>query len=152
MSNHKPLSHEAIASWIQAGTSKAQLIEIKPFDKQKLEQTLGSLKKLMNLDDINQAVCQLEQLLASCGVAFVMLPHFKGTKVNGATFWLNEKSKAVVIMTIRGSFSDIFWFSLFHEIAHILLHQKKQVFLEDSCDNPLIKNRKMKQINLPESF
>lgn len=141
VSNHKQVSHEAIASWIQAGTSKAQLIETKHFEKQKLEQTLDSLKKLMTLDDINQAVSQLEQLLALCGVAFVMLPHFKGTKVNGAAFWINEKSKAVVIMTIRGSFSDIFWFSLFHEIAHLLLHQKRQVFLEDGCDDPLIKKQ-----------
>ena len=34
------------------------------------------------------------------------------------------------MLTIRGSWADIFWFSLFHEIGHLLLHSKQMVFLE----------------------
>ena len=34
-------------------------------------------------------------------------------------------------MTIRGSYSDIFWFSLFHELGHIVLHNKREIFLEE---------------------
>lgn len=39
-------------------------------------------------------------------------------------------------MTIRGSWADIFWFSLFHELGHILLHDKRHTFLEDGLDDP----------------
>ena len=35
-----------------------------------------------------------------------------------------------VMMTIRGKWADIFWFSLFHELGHILLHDRNSVFLE----------------------
>ncbi len=135
------ISHEAIATWIQAGRIKAKEIETSQFNKKKLKELLPTLKELMNLDDINQTIIKAQELLAQCGVAFVMLPHFKKTKVNGATFWLDDKNKAVVVMSIRGGYSDIFWFSFFHEIAHILLHNKREVFLEDGCDDPALQKQ-----------
>ena len=33
-------------------------------------------------------------------------------------------------MTIRQSFSDIFWFTLFHEVAHILNGDTKHMFID----------------------
>jgi len=135
VSSHNTVSHEAIASWLQAGRVKANKIKTAPFNKKLLENSLDNLKALMNLEDINDAIKDIKETLSNCGIAFIMLPHFKGTKVNGATFWLNKKEKAVLMMTIRGSCSDIFWFSLFHEIGHILLHTQREVFLEDGYSN-----------------
>jgi HTH-type transcriptional regulator/antitoxin HigA len=34
-------------------------------------------------------------------------------------------------MTLRGRWADIFWYSLLHELGHILLHDKRQTFLEN---------------------
>jgi HTH-type transcriptional regulator/antitoxin HigA len=79
--------------------------------------------------------------MADCGVALVLLPHFKNTKINGATFWMDNKHKAVVALSLKGSYADIFWFSLFHEIAHLLLHDKREVFLEDDYDDPLLQKQ-----------
>ena len=58
-----------------------------------------------------------------------MLPHFPKTYAHGATFWPNA-DKAVLVLSIRGGWADIFWFSLFHEIGHLLLH-KKTMFVDD---------------------
>jgi HTH-type transcriptional regulator/antitoxin HigA len=69
------------------------------------------------------------------------LPHFKKTKINGATFWLDDKSKAVVALSLKGSYADIFWFSLFHELAHLLLHDKREIFLEDGYDDPALEKQ-----------
>ncbi len=44
-----------------------------------------------------------------------------------------EETIEAIGMTIRGSYSDIFWFSLFCEIGDILLHPKREIFLEDGC-------------------
>ena len=63
------------------------------------------------------------------GVSLVLIPHFPKTYVTGATFW-ESKGKAVIMMSFRGSWADIFWFSLFHEVGHILLHDKRAVFIE----------------------
>jgi len=130
VSNHTEVSHEAIATWIQASRIKAKEIKTKEFDKKRLKESLESLKNLMNLTDINESIKGLQEILNSCGVALVLLPHFKKTKINGATFWLGN-DKAVIAMSLRGGFSDVFWFSFFHEVGHILLHPKREIFLED---------------------
>lgn len=138
VSNHGQISHESIATWIQAARIKAKDIETETFEKKKLKESLLKLKSLMNLDDINESIKELQKVLNSCGIALILLPHFKNTKINGATFWL-DSDKAVIAMTIRGGFSDVFWFSFFHEVGHILLHPKREVFLEDGCDPKLKK-------------
>jgi HTH-type transcriptional regulator/antitoxin HigA len=77
---------------------------------------------------------ELSALLAEAGIAFVLVPHFPSTRVHGATFPVG-RDRAVLAMTIRGSWADIFWFSLFHELGHILLHDKRDVILEgDDAD------------------
>jgi len=141
VSDHKTVSHEAIASWLQAGRVMANKVQTETFDKKLLENSLDELKALMNLKDVNESIKEIKRVLSNCGIAFIMLPHFKGTKVNGATFWLNKKEKAVLIMTIRGSCSDIFWFSFFHELGHILLHTQREVFLEDGYSDPALQKQ-----------
>ena len=46
-------------------------------------------------------------------------------------------------MTIRGAVADIFWFSFFHEVGHILLHGQRKVFLEDGFDDPELRAQEL---------
>jgi HTH-type transcriptional regulator/antitoxin HigA len=140
VSNHNNVSYESIATWIQAVRIKAKDIETKDFDRKKLKEKLLEIKSLMTLEDINEAIKEIQKVLNSCGIALVLLPHFKKTKIHGATFWLDNE-KAVIAMTLRGSFSDVFWFSFFHEVGHILLHPKREFFLEDGCSDPKIQKQ-----------
>jgi len=133
------ISNEAIASWIQVIRLKAKQVKTEKFDKKKLKENLSKIKSLMNLE-LNQAVKEIKEILKNCGIVLVMLPHFKNTKVHGATFWL-DNDKAVIAMTLRGSFSDVFWFSFFHEIGHILLHPKREMFLEDEYSKIKLKKQ-----------
>ena len=80
----------------------------------------------------------LHHLLSDCGVALVLCPHLPGTYAHGATFWLG-RDKAVVMMTLRYRWADVFWFSLFHELGHILLHGRQAVILEDDDGEPVLK-------------
>ncbi len=52
-------------------------------------------------------------------MSFYPLPHFKGSFLQGASFL--DGNKIVVGLTARGKDADKFWFSLFHELAHIIL-------------------------------
>ena len=141
VSDHTTVSHEAIASWLQAARLKAASIETEHFDKKRLLSRLPEIKKAMLKGEINEALQKVGAILADCGVALVLLPHFKKTKINGATFWLEEGKKAVVALSLKGSYADIFWFSLFHEIGHLLLHDKRELFLEDGYDDPKLKKQ-----------
>src|SRR6266508_1436151 len=72
---------------------------------------------------------ELVRICATAGVAVVILDTFHGARANGATRWLSP-TKALIQMSLRYRWEDIFWFSFFHEAAHILLHRKKHIFLE----------------------
>ena len=65
----------------------------------------------------NDMVVVLKNIFAECGIAFEVVQHFTGAPVQG--FIQKRNGKVVLCMTIRQSFSDIFWFTLFHEIGHL---------------------------------
>jgi HTH-type transcriptional regulator / antitoxin HigA len=120
---------EAIAAWLRMGERRGQAVRCAPFDANRLRGILPELRA-MTLQSLEEFQGPMRQKLADCGVALVVCPHFAKTKAHGATFWLG-KDKAVLMITIRFKWADIFWFSLFHEIGHILLHGNKAVILED---------------------
>ena len=53
------------------------------------------------------------------------------TALSGAAWWLSPR-KAVIQLTARHKSDDHLWFSFFHEAAHILLHSKKGVFVDEA--------------------
>ncbi len=122
-------SPEALAAWIRLGERRASRIDCVPFQKEQLEKCVVQLRNL-TLHHPKKSIPELEKRLAGCGVALVLCPHFPKTKAHGATFQLRD-DKMVVMITIRFRWADIFWFSLFHELGHILLHSTKDVILEN---------------------
>ena len=69
--------------------------------------------------DINDGIQTLQAIFAECGIAFQVVKNFRGAPVQGFIKETSEK-KLILCLTIRGHRADIFWFTLFHEIAHIL--------------------------------
>ncbi|PID64024.1 MAG: addiction module antidote protein, HigA family [Gammaproteobacteria bacterium] len=123
------ISGEALSAWLHAGRELAKKQNVSKYDAKQLRKTIPKLREMTFETEFEMLLPNLQSKLSSCGIALVILPHFKNTYVNGATFW-HTKDKATIIMTLRGKKADIFWFSLFHEIAHILLHDKRTTFLE----------------------
>jgi HTH-type transcriptional regulator/antitoxin HigA len=61
----------------------------------------------------------------------------KGCRISGAAWWASP-TRAVIALSDRYKQDDRFWFSFFHEAAHILLHSKKETFVDDGTDNDVI--------------
>lgn len=94
-------------------------IDIKnSLDIENLKNILSDIKSLMFLE-INQIQEKLTVLLAECGIAFRIVPNFRGAPVQGFIS-RREDGKVMLCMTLRQKRADIFWFSLFHEIGHII--------------------------------
>lgn len=73
--------------------------------------------------------------LKKTGVIFLIIPNLEKTYTDGAAYWV--KNNPVIALTGRYKRNDNFWFTLAHEIGHVLLHAKKiksPVFI-DSIDN-----------------
>jgi HTH-type transcriptional regulator/antitoxin HigA len=119
---------EALAAWLRKGELEARKATTGPFDDKALRAPLHALRQMTTLPS-HQIEPWLRRALAGCGVALVLLPHLPKTHAHGATKWI-APDKALLIATIRGRYADIFWFSIFHEIGHLLLHGRKAVFVE----------------------
>jgi len=107
----------ALIAWAQKAKLDARNIETRSINLKKLQSSLQEIRLMTRLDP-KEFCPRLISLLANCGVALVFLPHIGGSFLHGATFC--DKNKIVVGLTVRGKDADKFWFSLFHEIAHIL--------------------------------
>ena len=129
------VSHESLASWLRAGHRIAENANVELFCKEKLKFSITKLRALTNIVEQNELIEEVKKVLAECGVVLALVPTFPRSYTTGATFWLGH-NKAVIMMSLRGAWSDIFWFSLFHEIGHILLHDKRVTFLENGKLDP----------------
>ena len=68
--------------------------------------------------EINEAVIELKKIFAECGIIFQVVKNFAGAPVQG--FIKKNDNKIILLMTIRRAFADEFWFTIFHEIGHLL--------------------------------
>jgi HTH-type transcriptional regulator/antitoxin HigA len=70
--------------------------------------------------------------LADVGIASVILPHLPGTHLDGAAM-RGSDGTPVIALTLRHDRVDNFWFTLFHELAHVKSHlgDGTQVILDD---------------------
>jgi len=76
-------------------------------------------------------------LCAKCGVAVVYVPEIRNVSTSGAARWL-DKDKALIQLSLRGKRDDKFWFNFYHEAGHILLHGRKEQFIDNNGKaNPL---------------
>ncbi|MBK8980997.1 MAG: ImmA/IrrE family metallo-endopeptidase [Ignavibacteria bacterium] len=72
---------------------------------------------------------ELYDICLKSGVKLILTQSLSKAPISGAARWLNENP--VIQLSSRYKWNDVFWFTFFHEIGHILLHGKKDFFLED---------------------
>ncbi len=76
----------------------------------------------------------VEEHLNKAGIHFKIARHLPKTYLDGASF-ITPEGSPVVAMTLRYDRLDNFWFTLFHELAHIKLHlanNPKQAFFDET--------------------
>ena len=116
------------AAWLQLGMRKAQKTKSRPFDKNALKAKLEDMAQLSQ-ESSDVYLPKLEEMLKDCGIVLAYMPYFKNTHAQGAATWVNP-NKALIMITTTKKSEDKFWFSVFHEIGHILKHSKKECFVD----------------------
>lgn len=97
-------------------------------DIEKLKNRIPEIKRIMFMR-ANLIQKRLSDIFAECGIAFRIVPNFTGAPVQGF-IKKTEDGALILCMTLRQKFADIFWFTLFHEIAHILNGDTKHEFID----------------------
>ncbi len=126
--NHHEVFPEAVSAWLRRGEIEAAQIQCEPYDRSKFRQALDEIRGLTT-ESPEIFVPRMQELCATAGVAVVFVPALPKTGVSGATRWLSPQ-KALIQLSLRYKTDDHLWFTFFHEAGHILLHGKKEFFLE----------------------
>jgi HTH-type transcriptional regulator/antitoxin HigA len=119
----------ALAAWLRIGEIESKEVEAEPFSRNGLREMLPELRSLTLLS-VSEWGPQLIALCASVGVVVVFEPEIPGSRICGVARWIGS-DRALIQMSLRHRWSDIFWFSFFHEVAHVLIHDRKRLTFVD---------------------
>lgn len=124
-----------LGAWIRlcqiAGSNKNILAK---FEKKYTIDLINEIKHIMCQKDANIQE-DLKNVMEKYGIDFSVARNFRGAPVHG---YISQKADGIyqMVLTIRGSYADIFWFSLFHELGHIFNGDvaKNLKFIDDGSD------------------
>lgn len=109
-------------TWYQTAKNIAEKVTPPSYDKKALK---GLYKDIHKYTIQKNGISKFLKSLYEAGVIFFVLPHLQKTYLDGAAFLLNNCTPTV-IYTGRYKRIDNFWFTMAHEIAHVLRHLKKE--------------------------
>lgn len=101
---------------VQIAINKALATEAPQYDKKKFEEAVEYALTLTTAHKDFYPL--LKKAFADAGVVFVVLPNLPGSGINGATKRVGQN--VMLMVNDRRFYSDTFWFTLFHEIGHII--------------------------------
>lgn len=127
-------SPHAISAWLRRGELQVNEMKLAVFDKRKFREALEEIK-ILAFEMPEDFAQQLQDICTQCGLALVFTPSLPRAPISGATRWF--RNNPVIQLSGRFRNNDHFWFTFFHEAAHILLHGKKDVFLEHVEGTPV---------------
>ncbi len=118
-------------TWYRKACLVAETKRVRPYDLHKLKALYENLHSYTVLDGgINKFLNELND----AGVIVFVLPHLSKTYLDGAAFF--SGSNPVIVYTGRYKRIDNFWFTVAHEIAHIIKHiNDKTPFILDNFSN-----------------
>ncbi len=125
---HK-VSLGALAVWLRKGEIDAQGVVTADYDEVAFSEALSRIRG-MTSQPPGEFIPAISALCADAGVAFCMVRELPRSGANGVARWLNDR-KALIQMSIRNKWADIFWFTFFHEACHLLRHQTQRRFVID---------------------
>ena len=76
------------------------------------------IKELRNLTSHPEETRHAPRLLADAGIRLLVVEPFRGSRIDGACFWLSDDAP-VVAVSMRYDRIDYFWHTLMHELEHV---------------------------------
>lgn len=146
----------ALAAWLRQGERIASSVACGPWDPDALSGMLEEFREYSRIRDPERFLPKLQASAAKCGVVIVVLQAPSKCRASGAVRWLTH-DKALLLLSARHLSDDHFWFTLFHELGHLLLHRDTQLFVDE--DHEYAESRMEEEANtfasvtlIPEAF
>lgn len=123
----------AVSLWLRQGELEANLVDTSVWAPIALQSRLFEIIGLSRIAKPARFLPLLKRLLAEAGVALVVLRAPKQCKASGASKMIRP-DKAMILLSFRYRSDDQFWFTVLHEIGHLLLHGARSFV--DADDTP----------------
>ena len=125
-----------LSAWLRQGEREAALVPTSTWNSEYLRSQLSELRKLSKFKSPGRFIPELRRLCAAAGIAVVFVRTPSGCRASGATRFV-APGKAMIALSFRYLSDDHFWFTLFHEIGHLILHGMDATFIdsEDTSEN-----------------
>lgn len=120
----------AVLAWLRKGEIDGAAMDCSGWDPEKLRSNLPYLRSLTREKDPAVFIPDLQKCTSECGIALIIARTPSGCRASGATKFLS-RNRPLMMLSFRYLTDDHFWFTFFHEVGHLLLHDAKNVFLED---------------------
>lgn len=119
----------AVAAWLRQGVRAARRVPCAPWNPERLRALLPDIRALVRVKKPVSFFPKLVEIGQACGVAIVFVRTPTGCRASGATHF-EADDKAILQLSFRYRSDDHFWFTVFHEIGHLLLHPTSPLFVE----------------------
>lgn len=97
----------------------AELESLRPFKAEAF--TAARIRELVQLSEAADGPVRAIAFLRELGIPVVVEPHLPRTQLDGAAIRATS-GRPVIGLTLRYDRLDNFWFTLMHEVAHVLYH------------------------------
>jgi HTH-type transcriptional regulator / antitoxin HigA len=118
----------ALLAWLRIGEVRAEKVETAEYSRSQFLHMLKQIRLLTTLK-IEEFLPKLMESCSSAGVVFLLEQPLTKVALSGISRWLTPR-KALIQQTLRHKSNDHFWFTFFHECAHIILHSRKFIFVD----------------------
>lgn len=119
----------AVGAWLRQGEIEGHEIKCSRWDPAAFRDAIADIRSLTREKDPRVFVPALKSRCASCGVAVVVVRAPKGCRASGASLFLTPR-KALINLSFRYLSDDHFWYTFSHEAGHLMLHGKKDLFVD----------------------
>lgn len=117
-----------VFAWLTLGERRARLLDLPRFDADGFQTALKAIRAL-TVEAPAVFAPRMTELCRNAGVALIFEPPISKTRLYGSARWL-DADRAIIQMSLRMKFNDHFWWTFFHEAAHLILH-RGQNFADD---------------------
>jgi HTH-type transcriptional regulator/antitoxin HigA len=121
------IDQQNTALWLRLVEVCSQGVAVQPYKQARLRRAAAQIPAFTTMP-FTVGFEAAQAAFADAGVALVFVKQVPETRVCAATWWLNDEP--AIGITERHRKPDIFWFSVLHEVGHLLYHPRRTTFLD----------------------
>jgi HTH-type transcriptional regulator/antitoxin HigA len=119
----------AVATWLRQGEIESHSENAAQWDGEYFRNQLQKIRSLSRIKRPDDFLPIVKSMCREAGVVLIVLHAPNGCRASGATRFIASE-KALILLSFRYQSDDHFWFTFFHEAAHLILHQNRDLFID----------------------